>query len=123
MVHSDEIAVRKIIQSYIDGTFTGNVEALRNCFHPNAVMNGFLGDQLLLGGPEPFFENMAQAPSMSEGGAPYQGNITWVEVVGNIASATLKETGFGGDLTFTDYFHLLKEQGEWKIISKTFTTE
>ncbi|MBW1775701.1 MAG: nuclear transport factor 2 family protein [Deltaproteobacteria bacterium] len=26
-------------------------------------------------------------------------------------------------MAFTDYFHLLKGQGEWKIISKTFTTE
>lgn len=123
MAQSDEIAVRNVVEKYIEGTFTGNVKTLRDCFHPNAVMNGYLGDQLLIGGPEPFFENMEQAPSMSEGGAPYQGNITSVDVVGNIASVTLKETGFGGDMAFTDYFHLLKEQGKWKIISKTFTTE
>lgn len=123
MGHKDEAAVRDVVQKYIEGTFTGDVKVLRDCFHPNAVMNGYLGDQLIVGDPEPFFENMEQAPSMAEGRAPYQGNVTSVEVVGNVASVTLKETGFGGDMAFTDYFHLLKEQGEWKIISKTFTTE
>ena len=123
MAQSDEIAVRNVVQKYIEGTFTGNVKTLRDCFHPKAVMNGYLGDQLLLGDPEPFFENMKQAPSMAEGGAPYEGNIISIDVVGNVASVTLKETGFGGNMAFTDYFHLLKEQGAWKIISKTFTTE
>ena len=123
MTQSDEIAVRNVVQKYIEGTFTGNVKTLRDCFHPKAVMNGYLGGQLLIGGPEPFFENMAQAPSMAEGGAPYKGDITSVDVAGNVASVILKETGFGGDMAFTDYFHLLKEQGQWKIISKTFTTE
>jgi hypothetical protein len=66
---------------------------------------------------------MEKAPSMAEGGAPYQGKIASLDVVGNVASVTIKETGFGGTMAFTDYFHLLKDQGEWKIISKTFTTE
>jgi len=123
MANSEEAAVRMVVQQYIDGTYQGDVKALRDCFHPKAVMNGYLGDQLLVGGPEPFFENIENNPSMAEGGAPYQGEITSLDVVGNVASVTIKETGFGGNMAFTDYFHLLKDQGEWKIISKTFTTE
>ncbi len=123
MANSEEEAVRKVVQQYVDGTYQGDVKALRDCFHPKAVMNGYLQDQLLVGGPEPFFENIENNPSMAEAGAPYKGEITFVDVVGNVASVTIKETGFGGDMAFTDYFHLLKEQGEWKIISKTFTTE
>lgn len=123
MVNSAEEAVRKVVQQYVDGTYQGDVKALRDCFHPKAVMNGYLQDQLLIGGPEPFFENIENNPSMAEAGAPYKGEITFVDVVGNVASVTIKETGFGRDMAFTDYFHLLKEQGEWKIISKTFTTE
>jgi len=120
---SEEQAVRRVIQQYIDGTYQGDVKSLRDCFHPKAVMNGYLQEQLLIGGPEPFFENMGNAPSMAKAGAPYKGEITFIDVVNNVASVTLKETGFGGDMDFTDYFHLLKEQGKWKIVSKTFTTE
>lgn len=123
MANAEEAAVRKVVQQYIDGTYQGDVKALRDCFHPKAVMNGYLQDQLLIGGPEPFFENMQNAPSMAEAGAPYKGEIIFVDVVGSVASVTIKETGFGGSMAFTDYFHLLKDQGEWKIISKTFTTE
>ena len=123
MRNSEKESVRNLVQQYIDGTYKGDVKALRECFHPKAVMNGYLQDQLLLGGPEPFFDNIESNPSMAEAGAPYRGEITFVDVVGNVACATIKETGFGGDMSFTDYFHLLKENGEWKIISKTFTTE
>jgi len=122
MTNSEEQAVRRMIQQYIDGTYQGDVKSLRDCFHPKAVMNGYLHEQLLIGGPEPFFEDMESTPSMAKAGTPYKGEITFLDVVGNIASATVKETGFGDDMAFTDYFHLLREQGEWKIISKTFTT-
>jgi hypothetical protein len=123
MTNSEKEAVERVVQQYIDGTYQGNVKALRACFHPKAVMNGYLQDQLLLGGPEPFFENIENNPSMAEAGAPYKGKITFLDVVGNVATVTIKETGFSGGIAFTDYFHLIKEQDQWKIISKTFTTE
>ena len=123
MANSEKAAVRKVVQQYIDGTYQGDAKVLRDCFHPKADMNGYLQDQLLLGSPEPFFENIENNPSMADAGAPYKGEITFVDVVGKVANVTIKETGFGGDMAFTDYFHLIKERDEWKIISKTFTTE
>ncbi len=55
MVKEDENAIRKVIDNYITGTFKADIVSLQACFHPKAVMNGYLGDDLLLGGPEPFF--------------------------------------------------------------------
>ena len=123
MVNPEKDAVREVVQKYIDGTYQGDVAALRECFHSKAVMNGYLNDQLLLSDPEPFFQEIGNNPSMAEGGAPYKGEIASVDVVGNVASVTLKETGFAGGMSFTDYFHLIKVDNEWKILSKTFTTE
>jgi hypothetical protein len=123
MTTTDKDAVCEVVQKYIDGTFQGDVSALRECFHSKAVMNGYLNDQLLLGDPEPFFQEMGNNPSMAEGGAPYKGDIISVDVIGHIASVTVKETGFAGSMSFTDYFHLIKVDDEWKIFSKTFTTE
>lgn len=59
---------------------------------------------------------------MAEGGAPHKGEITSVELVGNVARFTLKKRIFAGSMSFTDYFHLIKVGDEWKIFSKTFTT-
>jgi hypothetical protein len=123
MANSEKEAVSRVVQQYIDGTYQGDVKALRDCFHEKAVMNGYVQDQPLLGGSEPFFENIEKSPSMAESGAPYKGEITFVDVVGNVASVTINETGYGGSMAFTDYFHLIKEKDEWKIISKLFSTE
>ena len=122
MAMTEKDAVCEVVQKYIDGTYQGDVSALRECFHSKAVMNGYLNDQLLLGDPEPFFQEIGSNPSMAEGGAPYKGEIASVDVAGNVASVTVKETGFAGSMSFTDFFHLIKIDDEWKIFSKTFTT-
>jgi hypothetical protein len=122
MATTKKDAVCEVVQKYIDGTYQGDVSALRECFHSKAVMNGYLNDQLLLGDPEPFFQEIGNNPSMAEGGAPYKGEMTSVDVAGNVASVTVKETGFAGSMSFTDFFHLIKVDDEWKIFSKTFTT-
>ena len=118
---TEEARVRAVVERYIDGTYTGDAQKLRDCFHPDAVMNGYLEGKLFLGGPEPFFDDIANKPSMASAGAPYKADITEIQVVGDVAQATLKETGFAGKFAFTDFFHLVKQDGEWTITSKTFT--
>ncbi len=122
MAKSNDSAVRKVIENYMEGTFKADVETLKSCFHPNAVMNGYLGQDLLIGGPEPFFSDIGSNPSMESGGLPYRGEIISLEINKQVASVTLKEEGFPDGMSFLNYFHLIKESGNWKITSKTFTT-
>jgi hypothetical protein len=119
---SEVEAVRQVVQQYIDGSYSGNVDTLRKVFHSKALMAGYLQEQLVIGTPEPFFADIEKHPSMAENGTSYKAEIKSVDVTGQIASVILAETGFFGTMSFTDYFHLLKEHGEWKIISKTFTS-
>jgi putative lumazine-binding protein len=120
--NSEQDAVRQVVQQYIDGSHTGDVELLKSIFHPQALMSGYLQGQLGIGSPDPFFEAVANNPSAKESGASYSAEITKVEVAGNAASATLVEKGFLG-LNFVDYFHLIKENDQWRIITKTFSQE
>jgi hypothetical protein len=115
--------VRQVVQRYIDGSYSGDVDVLRKVFHPKALMAGYLQEQLVIGTPEPFFADIEKHPSMAKSGAPYKAKMKSVDVAGQIASVILVEKGFFGTMSFTDYFHLLKEHGEWKIISKTFTSK
>jgi hypothetical protein len=103
---SEVEVVRQVVQRYIDGSYSGDVDVLRKVFHPKALMAGYL-----------------QGQPMAESGAPYKAEIKSVDVAGSIANVILVETGFFGVMSFTDYFHLLKEHGKWKIISKTFTSQ
>jgi len=113
--------VREVAARYVDATYRGDAAALRACFHPAAVMCGYLGEDLLVGGPERFFEDIAANPAMESTGAPYVAEIASVEVTGGAASVRLDETGFFGSLSFVNWFHLIRdEDGEWRIVSKLF---
>lgn len=111
--------VKEVIQDYIDGTYEADVEKLKAVFHEKAIMTGYLGDELLIGGPEGFFEDIASQPSMKEQNVEYKAEILALTETGKIADAVVRETGFRGTTAFEDHFHLIFD-GEWKIISKTF---
>ena len=115
-----ETAVRAVLDRYADAVLRGDAETLKHLFHPAAVMNGYLGDKLLVGTPEPFLADIGGHPPMAESGVPFKTEWTAVHVSGRTATATLEENGFFGSGHFVNYFHLLNEGGEWKIVSKTF---
>ena len=119
------LSEQAVLQDYIDGTFEGDVEKLRSCFHPDAVMNGYIGEKLQEGTPDIFFENIGNAPPFkdSDFADRVTGKIAFVHVSGRCASAAVEETGYAGMLAFTDYFHLAQtSSGEWKIYSKYVCT-
>lgn len=120
--HNDnaEAAVKAALDRYADAVYHADVETLKNAFHPAAAMFGYLGDELLLGTPEPFVADIAGHPPMAESGAPFDAVFSAIHVSGRTATATLHESGFFGAGNFVNYFHLLNDGGEWKIVSKTF---
>ena len=46
--------------------------------------------------------------------------ITDIQIDGTVAVVTVKEEGFWGTLSFTDYFTLSVLEGRWQITNKTF---
>ena len=120
--HVEEEAVKEVIVKYIDGTYYADTEKLKSVFHENAVMNGYLGPTLLLSDPSPFIEDIASQPSMQSSNDPYHAEIKSITVEGNVASVAIFETGFRGEAAFVDFFHLIKTNGNWSIVSKLFTT-
>jgi hypothetical protein len=119
----DADEVLAVMRRYTDAAFRGDADGLRACFHPEAVMSGLLGEQLLVGSPEPFFTDIAGHPSMESTGAPYEPTVVSVDVLGRVAGVRVDETGFFGAMSFANWFHLLKgDDGEWRIVSKAFTT-
>jgi hypothetical protein len=111
-----------VINTYINATYTSDIPALRSAFHKDAHMTGYLGDNLLIGTPEPFFDDMGSGPSMQSQNAPYKADIVLLSVTGRIASAVVRETGFRGSGTLENHFQLIEDCGNWSIISKNFTT-
>lgn len=52
----------------------------------------------------------------------YDAQIESIAAEGSVATVVLTETGFRGESALTDYFHFIKGDDGWKIISKLFTT-
>lgn len=117
----DKLDVVAVIEQYIESYIHADVTTLRTVFADDAIMNGFVEGRLLEGTPEPFFQNIASNSSLKSSGFDPKYNIEHVSVTKNAASVILRQIGFG-PFNFTDYIHLLKRDGDWKIISKTFTT-
>ena len=117
--HTDQNSPASTVQEYVAACLTGSVERLESIFHPNAVMSGYFQGEFYLGSPVPFFDEVRDNPSPSETGAAYSAEITTVEVSGDVASVTLKEDGYLGT-RFTNWFHLVRLDGRWIIISKAY---
>ena len=119
---SETEAVKNLLERYFDAVYRADIGTLKTIFHEKASMNGYLGPDLLIGTPEPFFADLSSKPSMEANKDDCRCVITNLQVTGGIAEATLFVDGFYGAATIEDHFHLVKEAGAWKIVCKTFTT-
>lgn len=121
-MNTDYENVVSVIDQYIEGSYTADAAMLKEVFHPNAIMAGYLGNQKLIATPNAFIEDVTSVPSMQSRNDDYRAVVQLVEVTENVASVILRERGFRGNTSFVDHFHLIRENDQWKIISKTFTT-
>lgn len=117
-----EEKIREVMNTYADACYRGDLEKLKKCFHKDATMSGYLGDEFITGGPNGFFEDIAGHPSMESTGTAYTYEIRQILASEKSAVAVLQERGFFGECNFVDYMSLVFEGGEWKIISKVFET-
>jgi hypothetical protein len=111
----DYDAITRVLNLYIEGAAKGDVDKLRQAFHPEARMYGSGDTNELL---ESFFPLAAKYPANSKG--TYRARIVSIEIVGEAAVATVCEDGFWGSASFVDFMALARLHGSWKIVNKTF---
>lgn len=116
---NDQTAVRAVVEEYVAASVARDVARLKAIFHPQALMSGYLQDQKMVGSLQPLYDFLQQQQADTSG--KHRWEIPVLEVIGSIADVTLIEKNFFG-MNFTTYFHLMKLDGSWKIVSKLFTT-
>ncbi len=121
MSSDDRTEITAVITQYVEAYLRADVDALRNVFARDAVMNGYVGNRLVTGAPEIFIQNVSEAPSIGSLGQNPRYEIGEIQITGHAAAVTVTQYDFG-DFNFTDYMHLMKRDGRWQIISKTFST-
>ena len=115
----DYQAIVAVLHQYNAGGAQADSSIRRPAFSSEATIFGVDGEDKLTGGPiEGLFEIIDSAfrPSPQAKAA-----IARIDIVGTAASARVDTDELSG-FRFTDFFNLLKVQGEWTIVSKIYHT-
>lgn len=107
---------KSVVEAYIKGTATRDVALLKSVFHDGAIMTGWLGPDLLHGGPEPFYG----ALEANEVGADYSADIAAIQIDDKIATASIVERNLLG-MSFDNHFQIIQlDDGTWRLSAKLF---
>ncbi len=108
-------AIIETVQLYIDGGKTGRTEEMKKAFHPEATIFGYIGADLFAGPIQGLFDWNDQNGAATE----LRGRIASIDIVESVATVRLELDNWSGH-RFTDFFTLLKVDGQWKIMNKVF---
>jgi hypothetical protein len=111
----DTAEITRVVNLYIDGAGNGNADQLNEAFHKSARWFGSMDGVDYDMDKEGFVAFMVESP-----GNPSSVKIVDIQIDGTAATATVKEEGFWGGLSFTDFFQLSILDGRWQITCKTF---
>ncbi len=114
--NAEEAAIRETIQNYFQGHATGNGEFFRKAFHPDAKLFFIREGKLTQWTAEEYISRASGKPAPDE--AQRKRRIDSIDISGN--AAIVKITLDYPKVVFTDYMSMLKVDGQWKIINKTF---
>lgn len=118
----EEDGIRRAINFYIEGLRAGSVETLKEAFHEQATMCGWLGDDLIVVPIQGLYDFVSSHDAPAKSGEPFEASIAAIEVAGTVASARIIEKSYQG-FDFTTLFHLLKIEGRWWIVGKVFNVD
>jgi hypothetical protein len=111
----DYAAIAETFEIYIAGAKSGKSADLRAAFHADAMIHGYVGEELFAGPIQNFYEwHDDNGPATG-----LEARITSMDVIGTVATARVELDDWTGH-RFSDLFTLLKVDGKWLIISKVF---
>ena len=117
--NAEEAAVRQAIEHYFRGHATGQGEHFRKVFHPDAKLFAVREGKYWQLTSEEYISRASGKPAPDE--AQRKRTIESVDISGNAAIAKIVLDY--PQVKFTDYMSLLKIDGEWRIVNKTFYAE
>jgi hypothetical protein len=118
----EQDGIRQAINFYIEGLRVGSVETLKQAFHEQATMCGWLGEDLLIVPIQGLYDFVSSHDAPAKSGEQFEASVAAIEVAGTVASAKITEKSYQG-FDFTTLFQLLKIEGRWWIVGKVFNVE
>jgi len=108
--------ITAVLMDYIEGTANGEPERLRKAFHPDFKLYAVNEkDSLLIRSGEKYIQNIKPGEKTNR-----VGKILFIDVEKDAAIAKAEIT-VPNWRVFTDYFLLMKYEGSWKIVQKSYS--
>jgi hypothetical protein len=111
----DIAAVTETVRTYYDGMMAGDEVMLGRAFHPRASVVGNEGGGLSWSTLEEF---VAECKRAADHAGPHDWRIETLSFVGDVALARVG--GQFAGVWYTDDLSLLRIDGTWRIVHKTF---
>lgn len=113
---TDTEQVNDTLHDYMEGVANGQPERLRKAFHPDFKLYATTPEKkLLIRSGEQYIKDVTAYGKMNR-----IGRIVSTDIENDVATAKV-EILVPGSRLFTDYFQLVKYEGSWKIIHKSYT--
>ncbi len=119
-MNENHAEIATALQPYFDGFYEGNVDKLRTIFHPNCHLYSAPEAELRDAEIEAVYGWVESRVKPAERGDPREDAIITIDQ-SSPECAFAKVMIALGDWRFTDYLTLLKLEGRWQIIAKTFS--
>lgn len=116
---SEEAGVRETIEHYFQGHATGVGDHFRKAFHPDAKLFFIRDGKLTTWTLDEYAGRASGKPAADEAGR--KRSIASIDISGN--AAFVKVLLDYPSVQFVDYMSMLKIDGQWKIVNKTFYAE
>ena len=114
--------IEEVVQLYVDSMNESNSEKVKQAFHTNAKVAGYLHGDFMEMSVDDFSDFVAsQQPSPKEKGENVIFEILSTEIEGTTAIVKVRDKYLG--ITFLDTLSFIKIDSEWKLYNKLFHVE
>lgn len=119
---SDKVQIENVVQLYVDSMDESNPNKVREAFHSNAKILGYLHGEFMEMSVNDFAGFVeSQQPSPKEKGENVVLEILSCDIEGSTASVKVRDKYLG--ITFVDILSFIKVESGWKIYNKLFHVE
>ncbi len=109
-------SITATLNDYIEGTANGEPDRISRAFHPELNLYTIANDSLRTWAGKDYISNFTEGKKNNR-----LGRIVSIDYENDAAVAKIEILMPGLERIYTDYLLLLKYQGMWKIIHKSYT--
>lgn len=111
--------IGRVLQTYFDGLYHGDVEKLAEVFHPRAVYATADESPSLVRSMSEYFPVVAGRASPASRNETRKDFVDEVGLAGDNTAMARVRCRIGAR-DFVDFLSLIREEGRWRIIAKVF---